>query len=64
MEKLEQLQYINDKLKEGYSLTKISKEFGVGRSVIADRFKKINYAYANIAMSIYITTVQQTLRGL
>lgn len=46
LEKLEQVQYINDKLKDGYSLTKISKELGVGRSTITDRFKKINYTYS------------------
>lgn len=46
LEKLEQVQYINDKLKEGYSLTKISKELGVGRSTITDRFNKINYFYS------------------
>lgn len=46
LEKLEQVQYINDKLREGYSLTKISKELGIGRSTITDRFKKINYTYS------------------
>lgn len=46
LEKLEQVQYINSKLKEGYSLTKISKELGVGRSTITDRFNKINYFYS------------------
>lgn len=46
LEKLEQVQYINSKLKEGYSLTKISKELGVGRSTMTGRFKKINYTYS------------------
>lgn len=46
LEKLEQVQYINSKLKEGYSLTKISKELRVGRSTMTDRFKKINYTYS------------------
>lgn len=46
LEKLEQVKYINSKLKEGYSLTKISKKLGVGRSTITDRFNKINYFYS------------------
>lgn len=46
LEKIDQVKYINDKLKGGYSLTKISKELGIGRSTITDRFKKINYTYS------------------
>ncbi|MGL5345715.1 MAG: hypothetical protein ACRDA3_00020 [Peptostreptococcaceae bacterium] len=44
-EKVQQVKYINMKLEEGYSLTKISKELGIGRSTITDRFRKINYIY-------------------
>lgn len=68
LEKLEQVQYINDKLKEGYSLTKISKELGIGRSTITDRFKKINYTYSKENNSyIYndsVTDVESVVRSV
>lgn len=68
LEKLEQVQYINDKLREGYSLTKISKELGIGRSTITDRFKKINYTYSKENNSyIYndsVTDVESVVRSV
>lgn len=68
LEKLEQVQYINDKLKEGYSLTKISKELGIGRSTITDRFNKINYFYSKDSNKyIYndsVTDVESVVRSV
>lgn len=68
LEKLEQVKYINNKLKEGYSLSKISKELGVGRSTITDRFKKINYTYSKeIKEYIYndsVTAVEKVVRDI
>lgn len=66
LEKLEQVQYINSKLKEGYSLTKISKELGVGRSTISERFNKIKYFYSKESNEyIYndsVTNVDRSVR--
>lgn len=42
-----QLDYINNKLQKGYTLTKACKEINVGRSTIRDRAKKIGQAYDN-----------------
>lgn len=68
LEKLEQVQYINSKLKEGYSLTKISKELRVGRSTITDRFRKINYTYSKESNQyIYndsVTDVEKVVRDI
>lgn len=68
LEKLEQVQYINNQLKEGYSLTKISKELGVGRSTITDRFKKVNYSYSKDSNEyIYndsVTAVEKVVRDI
>ena len=46
LEAIEQVDYINNLLKKGKSLTLISKELGVGRSTIRDRFKKLGYTYS------------------
>ena len=68
LEKLEQVQYINSKLKEGYSLTKISKELGVGRSTMTGRFNKINYFYSKESNEyIYndsVTDVEKVVRDI
>ena len=40
-----QIEYFNDKLLEGESLTIICKNMGIGRSTISERFKKVNYKY-------------------
>lgn len=40
-----QIEYINNKLVEGNTLTNICKELGIGRSTIRDRFKKVSYQY-------------------
>lgn len=68
LEKLEQVHYINNQLKEGYSLTKISKELGVGRSTITDRFKKVNYSYSKDSNEyIYndsVTAVKNVVRSI
>lgn len=43
---IEQIKYINDELKNNKSITSVSKELGIGRSTIRDRFKKANYIYS------------------
>lgn len=40
-----QIEYFNNKLSEGKSLTSICKSIEIGRSTISDRFKKSNYKY-------------------
>lgn len=45
LEVLEQVQYINNELKNNKSITSVCKELGIGRSTIRDRFKKSNYIY-------------------
>ena len=40
-----QIEYFNNQLLEGKSLTSICKDMGIGRSTISDRFKKANYKY-------------------
>lgn len=42
---LEQVQHINNELKNNKSITSVCKELGIGRSTIRDRFKKVNYSY-------------------
>ncbi|WP_338564364.1 hypothetical protein QJR60_17250 (plasmid) [Paraclostridium sordellii] len=46
LEILEQVQYINNELKNNKSITSVCKELGIGRSTIRDRFKKANYSYS------------------
>ena len=43
---MEQIEYINNSLLEGGTLTGICKTIGIGRSTISDRFKKIEYKYS------------------
>lgn len=43
---IEQIKYINNELKNNKSITSVSKELGIGRSTIRDRFKKANYIYS------------------
>ena len=45
LEVLEQIEYINKSLLEGYTLTSISSYIGIGRSTIGGRFKKVGYKY-------------------
>lgn len=45
LEVVKQVEYINKKLIEGYTLTNLCKDIGIGRSTIRDRFKKISYEY-------------------
>lgn len=45
----EQIEYINEKLKEANSLTNICKNISIGRSTISDRFKKHNYKFNKIS---------------
>lgn len=40
-----QIEYFNNQLLEGGSLTSICKNIGIGRSTVSDRFKKANYKY-------------------
>lgn len=53
MKVLDQINYINNKLKEGYSLTKTCETIGINRKTISKRFAKENYIFdkaANIYM--------------
>ena len=45
LEVLEQIEYINKSLLEGYTVTGICNYIGIGRSTIRDRFKKVGYEY-------------------
>lgn len=45
LEDMEQIEYINNKLIEGNTLTNVCKSIGIGRSTITDRFKKVSYKY-------------------
>lgn len=42
---LEQLEYVNEKLKNGESLRNISAELNISKTTIRDRFKKIGYLF-------------------
>ena len=42
---IEQINYINEKLIEGNTLTNVCKSIGIGRSTIRDRFEKTGYKY-------------------
>ena len=45
LEAMEQIEYINNKLIEGNTVTNVCKSIGIGRSTIRDRFKKLSYEY-------------------
>ena len=45
MQVLEQINYINSKLTEGNTITKICGAIGIGRTTIRDRFIKENYIF-------------------
>ncbi|HJF35960.1 MAG TPA: DUF4250 domain-containing protein [Clostridium perfringens] len=57
LEIIEQIEYINNKLIEGNTLTNICKDLGIGRSTIRDRFKKVSYEY-NKAINQYESIVE------
>ena len=57
LEAIEQIQYINKKLIEGNTVTKVCQSIGIGRSTIRDRFKKIGYEY-NKVINQYETIVE------
>lgn len=40
-----QINYVNSKLDKGYTLTKLCKEIGIGRSTVRKRFKAQGYAF-------------------
>ena len=42
---MEQIEYINKSLLEGYTVTGICNYIGIGRSTIRDRFEKVSYKY-------------------
>ena len=42
----EQLNYINNKLKEDYTITSICKEIKIGRTTVTDRFKIEGYKFS------------------
>ncbi|MCJ8342347.1 MAG: hypothetical protein MJH09_05800 [Cetobacterium sp.] len=46
LEVIDQIEYINNLLKENKTLTLIAKDLDIGRSTIRDRFKKLNYRYS------------------
>lgn len=46
LEVIEQIEYVNKLLKDNMTLTSISKDLGIGRSTIRDRFKKLKYTYS------------------
>lgn len=45
LDAMEQIEYINNSLKNKRSLTSISKDLSIGRSTISERFKKLGYRY-------------------
>ena len=45
LEVMEQIEYINNQLMEGNTLTKLSKSIGIARSTISERFEKVGYKY-------------------
>lgn len=45
LEVIEQIKYINKRLLEGFTLTNLCKDIGIGRSTIRDRFKRVGYEY-------------------
>ena len=57
LEVMEQIEYINNQLMEGNTLTNICKSIGIGRSTIRDRFKKVSYEY-NKAINQYESIVE------
>lgn len=57
LETIAQIEYINNKLIEGNTLTSICKNIGIGRSTITDRFKKSSYKY-NKSTSQYESIVE------
>lgn len=50
---LEQLEYVNNQLKEGKSIRKLSADMGMGKSTITDRFRRHNIAY-NMYLKQYV----------
>ncbi|MCC0705232.1 hypothetical protein IC213_19430 [Clostridioides sp. ES-S-0049-02] len=53
----EQIQYINNKLLEGSTLTNTCKDIGIGRTTIRNRFKQHGYEF-NQAKKLYISIVE------
>lgn len=53
LEITQQVEYINNQLKNNNSITSVCKELGIGRSTIRDRFKKNKYIYSK-AENLYI----------
>ncbi|MGG5404966.1 hypothetical protein ACQZSR_18890 [Clostridioides difficile] len=53
----EQIQYINNKLLEGDTLTNTCKDIGIGRTTIRNRFKQHGYEF-NQAKKLYISIVE------
>jgi len=45
LEVLSQLEYINNELTKGNTLTKICESVGIGRTTIRDRFLKERYSF-------------------
>ncbi|TGA61446.1 hypothetical protein E5F31_06275 [Clostridioides difficile] len=53
----EQIQYINNKLLEGNTLTNTCKDIGIGRTTIRNRFKQHGYEF-NPAKKLYISIIE------
>ncbi|HDO9660872.1 TPA: hypothetical protein P5Q24_003881 [Clostridioides difficile] len=53
----DQINYINNQLLQGHTITNICKIIGIGRTTIRDRFKKVGYEY-NQKTKIYESIVE------
>ena len=65
-----QIEYFNNELLEGGSITSICKSLGIARSTISDRFGKVNYKYNGaikqyelVENNVNITDVKEANNG-
>ncbi|HEY5563901.1 MAG TPA: hypothetical protein VIK72_19470 [Clostridiaceae bacterium] len=59
MEIVKQLEYVNDLLAKGDTLTKAAHYLGIGRTSIARNFKKASYIYDSISKQYVKTNIPQ-----
>lgn len=45
LDSIKQIEYINEKLENGKSLTELSEKINISRSTIRKRFKKLGYEF-------------------
>ena len=59
LDKIEQINYINNQLSKGQTLIDVCKSIGIGRTTIRDRFERIGYKYNNKAKQyqLYIEVI-------